>query len=140
MFILFFEVHLYPDMFLQVYFFVVTIYGWYNWKIKPVKGSITKINTNARWATVVTATAISILCGFFFRNIHLYLPGYFKAPAAYPFIDSFVMVFSIIATLLLARKKIENWHLWILTDAICVALYIKKESIFLQWNILSFSG
>jgi nicotinamide mononucleotide transporter len=32
LFILFFQVHLYADMFLQAYFFVVTIYGWRNWK------------------------------------------------------------------------------------------------------------
>ena len=30
-FIIFFQVQLYSDMFLQVYFFGISIYGWYNW-------------------------------------------------------------------------------------------------------------
>jgi nicotinamide mononucleotide transporter len=127
-------------MFLQAYFFVVTIYGWRNWKIKPARNSITKIGTKARWIMFVAATAGSILCGFFFKNIHVYLLRYFKVAAVYPFTDSFVMVLSIIATILLARKTIENWHLWILVDAICVVLYIKKEIYFLSLEYFVFFG
>jgi nicotinamide mononucleotide transporter len=37
LFILFFQVQLYADMFLQIYFFVVTLYGWYNWNAKTKK-------------------------------------------------------------------------------------------------------
>jgi nicotinamide mononucleotide transporter len=140
LFILFFQVHLYADMFLQVYFFVVTIYGWYNWKKKPVSASITKSSLKARRLIFLTAIAGSIIVGFFFKNIHLYLPQYFKIPAAYPFIDSVIMIVSIIATILLAQKKIENWHLWIFADSICVVLYFKKEVYFLSLEYLIFVG
>jgi nicotinamide mononucleotide transporter len=140
LFILFFQVQLYADMFLQVYFFVVTIYGWYNWKTKPDMGSIATLNSQQRWLTGILIIAGSALAGFLIKNIHLYLPQYFRIEAAYPFTDSFVMVLSIIATVLLAMKKIENWVLWILIDAICVALYIKKGVYFLSLEYLIFLG
>lgn len=140
LFILFFQVQLYADMFLQVYFFVVTIYGWYNWKTKPDAGSITVLNNKQRWLTAIIIIAGSAVAGFLIKHIHLYLPQYFKIEAAYPFTDSFVMVLSIVATVLLAMKKIENWVLWILIDAICVVLYIKKLVYFLSLEYLIFLG
>jgi len=140
LFILFFQVHLYADMFLQVYFFVVTIYGWYNWKTATVENKIATINTSTRWLVLAVIIFCSAVSGFLIKNIHLYLPGYFKIAAAYPFTDSFVMVLSIVATVLLAKKEIENWYLWILVDAICVILYFKKGVYFLSLEYLIFLG
>lgn len=140
LFILFFQVHLYADMFLQVYFFIVTIYGWYNWNTTTVENKIAVINTKVRWLIAAVIIVGSLLSGFLITNIHVYLPGYFKVAAAYPFTDSLVMVLSIVATVLLARKKIENWYLWILVDAICVVLYFKKGVYFLSLEYLIFLG
>jgi nicotinamide mononucleotide transporter len=140
LFILFFEVHLYADMFLQVYFFIVTIYGWYNWNTKTIENKITAISTKARWFTAIIIIVGSVVAGFLVKNINLYLPGYFKVAAAYPFTDSFVMVLSIVATVLLAKKNLENWHLWVLTDAICTILYFKKGVYFLSLEYFIFLG
>ncbi|WP_454802082.1 nicotinamide riboside transporter PnuC [Mucilaginibacter phyllosphaerae] len=140
LFILFFQVQLYADMFLQVYFFVVTIYGWYNWNTTTVENKIAAITKKARWLTAAVIIVGSLLSGFLIKNIHLYLPAYFKVAAAYPFTDSLVMVLSVIATVLLAKKKIENWYLWILVDAICVVLYFKKGVYFLSLEYLIFLG
>jgi len=140
LFILFFQVHLYADMFLQVYFFIVTIYGWYNWNTSTVENKIAVVSTKARWLITIIIIAGSLLSGLIIKNIHLYLPNYFKVAAAYPFTDSFVMVLSIVATVLLAKKRIENWHLWILVDAICIILYFKKGVYFLSLEYLIFFG
>lgn len=140
LFILFFQVHLYADMFLQVYFFVVTIYGWYNWNTTTIENKISAINSKTRWLTAFIIIIGSMVSGLLIKNIHLYLPNYFKIAAAYPFTDSFVMMLSITATVLLARKKIENWHLWIIADAICVVLYFKKGVYFLSLEYLIFLG
>ncbi|WP_373709628.1 nicotinamide riboside transporter PnuC [Kaistella sp.] len=140
LFILFFQVHLYADMFLQVFFFLVTLYGWYNWKQKPQQNSITSISSKTKiWLASVLIIS-TIIAGFFIKNIHLYLPNYFKIRAAFPFIDSFVMVLSIIATVLLAKKKIETWYLWILVDIVCVFLFFKKGIVFLALEYLVFLG
>lgn len=140
LFILFFQVQLYADMLLQVYFFVVTLYGWYNWQQKPQKNSITSTQTTTKIWFACAIIGGTIIAGFIFTNIHLYLPQYFKTEAAFPFVDSFVMLSSVIATILLAQKKIETWYLWIAVDMVCVFLFFKKGIVFLACEYLVFLG
>lgn len=133
LFILFFQVQLYADMFLQIYFFAVTIYGWYNWNAKTLeKKSITETNVKKKIFLAIIIIIGTLISGVLFTNVHLYLPQYFKVKAAYPFADSFIMVSSFVATILLAKKKIENWYLWLLVDSICIVIYFKKGVYFLS--------
>ena len=74
----------------------------------------------------------TIIIGYLIKNIHFYLPAIFTNPASFPFIDTFVALSSIIATILLAKKIIENWILWISVDIICVFLYAKKNIMFIS--------
>ena len=140
LFILFFQVQLYADMFLQIYFFIVTIYGWYKWNIKASENKISETGIRNKILLTTTILVGTLISGFLFTNIHLYLPAYFKIQTAYPFTDSFVMVSSIVATILLAKKKIENWYLWIGVDLVCVILYFKKEIYFLSLEYFIFLG
>lgn len=140
LFILFFQVQLYADMFLQVYFFVVTLYGWYNWKQNPNENSITSSDLKTKIWLASTIIIVTLIAGFFFSNIHLYLPQYFKIKASYPYADSFVMILSVIAIILLAQKKIETWYLWIIVDLVCVFLFFKKGIVFLGLEYLIFLG
>lgn len=140
LFILFFQVQLYADTFLQVYFFVVTLYGWYNWKQKTKQNNIASTDFKAKLWIASAIIMGTIIAGFLFANIHLYLPQYFKTEASFPFADSFVMVLSIIATILLAQKKIETWYLWILIDIVCIFLFFKKGVAFLALEYLVFLG
>lgn len=140
LFILFFQVQLYADMFLQVYFFVITLYGWYNWKNKSKEHNITSIDLRSKlWLSFIIILS-TLIAGYLFSKIHLYLPLYFKIEASYPYADSWVMVLSIIATVLLAKKKIETWYLWIIVDLVCVCLFFKKGIIFLGLEYLIFLG
>jgi nicotinamide mononucleotide transporter len=140
LFILFFQVQLYADMFLQIYFFVVTIYGWYKWNSKTAETKISETNFRNKIFLAVAILIGTLISGFLFTNIHLYLPAYFNLQAAYPFTDSFVMVSSIVATILLAKKKIETWYLWIVVDLVCVVLYFKKGVYFLSLEYFIFLG
>jgi nicotinamide mononucleotide transporter len=140
LFLLFYQIQLYADMFLQVYFFVVTLSGWSRWKSKAPENKISILPSKTRAILLFLLIIGSFLSGLFFSNIHLYLPQFFKAPASYPYIDSFVMVASIIATILLARKNIESWYLWISIDVVCTVLYYQKEVYFLSLEYLIFLG
>jgi len=140
LFILFYQVQLYADMFLQVYFLIVTLYGWYNWNTKSTDNRISETTKKSKIFLLSVIILCSLISGYIFTNIHLYLPTYFKIKAAYPFIDSFVMISSVIATVLLAKKKIENWYLWITVDVICVILYYKKGVYFLSIEYFIFLG
>ena len=135
---LFYQVHLYADMFLQFYFFVVTIYGWVNWKSKTDDNKITESNTSTK---ILLGLAIMIgtgISGFLFSNIHTYLPTYFETPTSFPYADSFIMVSSIVATIMLAKKKIETWYLWITVDVVATMLYCSKGIYFLSLEYLIF--
>ena len=140
LFILFFQIQLYADVLLQVYFFIVTLYGWYKWSAKTNETKISEISIRNRMLIGISILTGTLLAGFLFTNIHLYLPAYFKIQAAYPFTDSFVMVSSIVATILLAKKKIENWYLWIAVDMVCVFLYFKRGVYFLSIEYFIFLG
>lgn len=140
LFLLFFQVQLYADMFLQVYFFAITLYGWYKWNIKTEENRISLTSRNTRVYYAFSIIIATLATGYLFSNIHLYLPQYFKLQAAYPYADSFVMVSSIVATILLAQKKLESWYLWITVDLVCVALYFKKGIYFLSLEYFIFLG
>jgi nicotinamide mononucleotide transporter len=140
LFSLFFQVQLYADMFLQIYFFVVTLYGWYSWNAKTEGVNISETSFRSKLFFAIIILIGTLISGFLLSNIHLYLPAYFKTEAAYPLIDSFVMVSSIVATVLLAKKRIENWYLWIAIDLVCVGLYFKKGIYFLSLEYFIFLG
>lgn len=125
-FMLFFQIQLYADMFLQVYFFAITVYGWYTWGRGGQQANITRLDARAK-AFYGVALGIGTVClWLFIKNIHLYFPDYFVQKAAYPLPDSFVTVGSILATILLAKRKLETWILWIIVDLASIGLYFMK--------------
>lgn len=138
LFLLFYQVQLYADMALQIFFFAVTVAGWYNWSRRGGNRSISRASNAEMRIMAVCLLAGTLAAGFLFSSVHLWLPGYFPKAAAYPFPDSFVMVASIIATLLLAQKKIENWFYWIMVNVAGAALYFYKGVYFLGMEYLIF--
>lgn len=125
-FILFYQVHLYSDMYLQVYFLGVTIYGWYYWKNQNDSRSITALSKKWRLRILLFLVVATLLSGYFISKVHLYFPGLFSQPASYPYWDALTTMTSIVATILLSRKVIETWVLWIIVDLISVVLYLLK--------------
>lgn len=56
--------------------------------------------------------------------------GHFMAThtdAAAPYADAFVVVASLIAQWLMARKKIESWFFWITVDVVAIGVYLYKS-------------
>lgn len=134
LFILFYQIQLYSDMFLQVFFFITNLYGWYSWTHPRTQEEanakqelkITSLTNQSRIAVVLISVTGTALFGFCISQIHLWLPSFFKLPAAYPYADTFIAVVSIIGQLIMTRKKIECWLLWGIVDAIATYLYFKK--------------
>lgn len=71
-------------------------------------------------------------------RINIYLPQYFPEPASFPYLDAFTTIMSFAATILMAKKKIECWYLWILVDIIGIGLYFAKEVVFVSALYLIF--
>lgn len=138
--ILFYQVQLYADMFLQVYFFIVTIFGWYHWRSNTADVPIKRLSKKGiQWYSISLVIG-TIVLGTLIQQLHVWLPVWFPAPAAWPYTDSFVTVASILATMLLAKKKLENWICWIIVDVISVILYLVKGIYFLSLEYVIFLG
>lgn len=127
-FLIFYQVQLYSDMFLQVYFFAASIYGWIIWS-RQNKREENSIRVLTRPQKIVLAAIVvfsTILLGFFIQKVHTIYPNVFQKPASYPYIDTFIAVLSVLATILLTKRILENWYLWIFVDVLSVGLYAAK--------------
>lgn len=132
-FFLFYQVQLYPDMFLQIFFFVTNLMGWWRWT-HPKTGEEDKRNElRVSWVPLnvliifsIGAAISTFLFGSFASNLHTLFPSLFNLPSAYPYLDSFVTVISILATYLMIQKKVECWLAWWLADIVAAWLYLTK--------------
>jgi len=117
------DARLYADMSLQIYYLAVSFYGWYLWVFGvQVQDHKEKIG--------VTRSGVSLLIKLFILSIVLFfliawiLDDYTNSDL--PYWDSFTTSLSFIATWMLARKKIENWIVWIVVDAVSAGIYLYK--------------
>jgi nicotinamide mononucleotide transporter len=117
---IFFEAKLFADMGLQVSFFVVNIYGWYYWSKKPPNSKKHPVTRITQKEIMIAIPAI-LLFTFVLGSLLKY------TTASYPYIDSFCTACSLVAQVLLARKVIENWLIWIFVDVIYIGVYIYKD-------------
>lgn len=140
-FFIYYSVHLYSDMFLQLYFFGIGVYGWWFWtKEQRTAIPLKWLSQSSRVILAIIILICSVLLGYAVSQLHLYFPSVFEHEASYPYADTLVAVGSIVANTLLAKRYIENWILWILIDVICVYLYIQKELFLIAAEFFLFLG
>jgi nicotinamide mononucleotide transporter len=132
--ILFYQIQLYPDMFLQGFFFVTNILGFWQWKFPKSEFAnsknelkITTLELKTTFILVFGGLLVTYILGTFSKNLHEIFPKLFSLPSAFPYMDSFTTVMSIIATFLLIKKKVEAWWLWLAIDSISTYMYFVKD-------------
>lgn len=125
---IFYQIHLYSDMFLQFYFCGMGVYGWFSWKYKAEhqQSAIRTLNNTNRLRLAAFIAMVTLLIGTLISRIHLMLPQIFDHPASYPYVDTFIAISSILATILLARRIFETWVLWVIVDITSIGLYSVK--------------
>ncbi|HYF61502.1 MAG TPA: nicotinamide riboside transporter PnuC, partial [Herpetosiphonaceae bacterium] len=64
-------------------------------------------------------------------NLHIWLPDLFPEPASFAYLDALTTIMSFVATILMARKRIECWVYWIAVDVIGIGLYYAKDVKFI---------
>ena len=125
--------HIELKNFLQVFFFVTNLLGWWQWTHpkqneanfnKELK--ISKLSLRDAFALIGIGLLATLLMGKFSQNLHEISPELFSKPSAFPYMDSFTTVMSIVATFFLIRKKVESWYLWLLVDIIAAYMYYAK--------------
>lgn len=142
---LFYQIQLYSDFLEQIYFLITGFWGWWLWTHPAKTESNAKNELKIRHAshvtnilTIVSVVVGTLVLGALMSNIHVYLPMYFPEPASFPYLDAFTTILSFVATILMAKKWVECWYLWILVDIIGIGLYYTKEVKFIAVEYIIF--
>lgn len=157
--VIFFQIQLYASLLLQLFFFVANIYGWYAWsrqtsdhqqalKIRwlPLPkllgwgaAIVVAIALMTRYIdpvfALLTQTAVSLMQVL---GLNVAMPQ--LQPDAFPFWDSCMMVLSIAAMVLMTRKYVENWLLWVIINVISVMIFARQGvyAMALEYALLTF--
>ncbi len=137
----FYHSKLYAEISLQFYYLFVSVYGWISWRRKS---EVT--HTKAlKISTIATNQYILYLLGTAGIFLIYYFILKYLTDSPVPVADSVVGALSIIATWMLARKKIENWLVWIIADAFACGLYFYKglyptAILFIVYTVMAVVG
>lgn len=118
---LFWDVNLLMESALQLYYLVMAVYGWRQWRRSNAVEQTTVIQ---KWAfsqhlyAILLLFTLTIISGYLLQK---------NTSAAWPYIDSFTTWGSVITTYMVTKKVLENWLYWILIDTVSIFLYIDRE-------------
>ncbi|AOS46108.1 Nicotinamide riboside transporter PnuC [Lacunisphaera limnophila] len=116
---LFRAIKLYPDMVLQVLFFLLSVQGWIRWRREPDADAAIRILTPRQGLLLLAGIGIAYsLTGASFAYL---------TSSSMPWWDSAILVLSLFAQALLTFHFRENWYLWITVDLIALYVYAVKD-------------
>lgn len=117
---LFWDVSLLMESALNVYYMIMAIYGWQQWKF----GGSKKSGVHICELTIKQNTLIIAII-LLFTLVSGWLLGQHTS-AAWPYVDSFTTWASVVTTFMVAKKILENWLYWFVIDSISIPLYIDR--------------
>jgi len=114
--LVFFWARLYADLTLQIFFIFSSLAGWYSW-VHGRRGAELPVRRTTLLPILALAMAgigVALGYGWLLRRF---------TNAYAPFLDSFILAFSVLAQFLLIGRRLENWWCWLLVNTIAVPLY-----------------
>ncbi|WP_303318896.1 nicotinamide riboside transporter PnuC [Flavivirga abyssicola] len=120
---------LYGDMMMNFYFSIMSVYGWWNWSRTKNNKKVVRISRTNTSEKIIGFVLFVLTMGVTYivyksSGIQISISNY---------IDIFTSGMFFTGMWYMARKKIENWTLWIIADIITVPLYAYRG-----WGMLSF--
>jgi nicotinamide mononucleotide transporter len=118
---IFFNVRLYMESALQVYYLAMAVYGWYEWNYGDKGDQPLPISTwsmrhhGMAVAGVIGASVLSSVILAHYTNARL------------PLLDSFTTWGAVVTTFMVARKVLENWIYWLVIDSVSIYLYVDRQ-------------
>lgn len=111
----------YANMGLQGYYLVISIYGWYRWN-RLNEAQPAADNSDVKRISAVTAVRCALTAATLWGLLWVLLDRATDSPV--PVWDGLIASLSVVATWMLTRKYIEQWYVWIVANAIAVAVYL----------------
>ena len=112
---------LYGDVVINLYYTLMSLYGWYVWNHKTSGQSIEITKSNP--LDMLKALGIFISTAAFVVGVYLY---YDRFDRVTDYFDTFTSGIFFAGMWLMAHKKIEHWMFWILGNLISIPLYFVK--------------
>ena len=113
---------LYADGWLNIYYFGMSLYGWYNWVQKKdathYSYPISWCNKKELWIGIAFFLAFWVI---------IFLVLRYNTDSNTPILDSLVSSSAVTAMLWMARRKIENWLAWMFSNTVAIPLNYYKE-------------
>jgi nicotinamide mononucleotide transporter len=120
----------------NLYYSIMSVYGWYLWtRVDPQQKTINlHITKSSRKDWVYQLLFFSVFYAAIFLSL-TYLKTNF-APEAIPWADAFASATAYTGMWLMAKKKVESWIWWILTNIASIPLYFIKGYAFTSVQFL----
>ncbi|MEM8520544.1 nicotinamide riboside transporter PnuC [Flavobacterium sp. PL12] len=123
------------DSMINVYYFIMSIYGWYHWTRKkddveefPI--SIMTLKEKKMAVIIFIATLIFVVVVYLYFN---------KFTSWYSYLDTLLTGIFFVGMWLMAKRKIENWIFWIVGDILSIPLYLAKGYTFTSFQYIVFT-
>ena len=130
-----FNERLIGHMMVNLFYTLMSIYGWWNWSRKENDVVTVKIST-----FVLKDLPKASLIFFFIIFISYFLHEYFNTDlGTFASVDIFTSGIFVTAMWLMANKKLENWVLWIIGNVITIPLYFGSDKIILSVQYIIFT-
>jgi nicotinamide mononucleotide transporter len=126
---------LWGDMMINGYYFVMSIYGWYHWtrrKGTTVEFPISILTKREK----IAASIIFIVTIVFVAAVYLFFN---KFTTWFAYVDTFITGIFFVGMWLMAKRKIENWILWLVGDLLSIPLYFIKGYTFTSFQYIVFT-
>jgi len=114
---------LYSEVALNAYYIAMAVYGWYQWQYGGRRSGAQELPIGV-WPLKMHALAIG---GSLVLSAGIGWLMSRHTQAAFPYLDAFVTVSSVVTTYMVARKLFENWLYWIVVDGLALYLYWQRE-------------
>jgi len=130
-----FEFKLLGDLIINIYYSIMSILGWYLWSRK--KNGVEKFPISVMNPKDYVISILLFLVTLLFIALVYYFFDKFTHWTA--FVDTLTTALFFVGMWLMAKRKIENWILWIIADCISIPLYFYKGLVFSSCQFLIFT-
>lgn len=121
--------HLFGEASVNVFYTVMSIYGWILWTRKDTQQHLLiMISRSSLREWTFQLSFFAVMYGVIFISLNL-LKTYF-APGAIPWADALASATAYTGMWLMAKKKLESWYWWIATNTASIPLYFVKGYVF----------